>query len=142
LKAVRSHALPGLALVALAAAMTLAAGCSDKKNNVLDPAFQPEVANNIDNFQFQATGVTSVTQVLDYPWRNTGTQANVDQSCSITAGSATIALRDSTGALVYSRNLADGGSFSSAAGLAGTWSIRVTLSQVRGTLNFRVQKKT
>ena len=131
-----------LAVVALVAAIALADGCSDKTNNVLDPAFEPEVANNIDNFQFQATGVTTVTQVLDYSWRNTGTQANVDQSCSITAGSATIALRDSTGTLVYSRNLADGGSFTSSAGLAGAWTIRVTLSQVRGTLNFRVQKKT
>ncbi len=124
------------------ATVAVAGGCSDKKTNVLSPAFQPEVANNIDSFQFQATGVTGVTQVLDYSWRNTGTQANVDQSCSITAGSASISLRDSTGTLVYSRNLAEGGSLASTAGLAGAWTIRVTLSAVRGTLNFRVQKRT
>ena len=134
-----------LPLVAvLAVALVAGAGCGDSNNNnnVLAPAFQPEVANNIDNFQFQATNVTGVTQVLDYAWRDTGTQANVDQSCSITGGSATLSLRDSTGAVLYTRNLADGGSFTSTAGLAGTWSIRVTLNSVRGTLNFRVQKTT
>lgn len=122
-------------------AATLLAGC-DGNNNVLSPRFQPEVANNIDNFQFQATGLTGVTQTLTYRWRNTGIQANVDQSCSITRGTATLVLSDSTGAQVYSRNLAENGTFASTAGAPGNWTIRLTLSQVKGTLNFRVQKKT
>lgn len=127
------------ALAILAAAIL--AGCDDN-NTVLSPRFQPEVANNVDNFQFQATGVTGVTQALTYTWRNTGGQATVDQSCSITGGSATLALFDSTGTQVYSRNLAENGSFASGLGAPGTWTIRLSAFQVRGTLNFRVQKKT
>lgn len=127
--------------VFLASALLLVlTGCGGGNNNTLGPQFQPEVMNNVDNFQFQATGLTGVTQTLTYSWRNTGTQASVDQSCSITAGTATVSLRDSTGAQLYSRSLTEGGSFPSSAGLAGTWTIGVTLNRVKGTLNFRAQK--
>jgi len=131
-----------VASVLVIAVLALGAGCSDNNTNVINPAFQPEVTNNIDNFQFQATGVTNVSQVLTYSWRNTGTQANVDQSCSITSGTAMLTMSDSTGTQVCSRNMADGGSVASAAGLPGTWTIRVMLNHVSGTLNFRAQKKT
>jgi hypothetical protein len=121
------------------AGLTALAGCGS--DNTLSPQFQPEVANNIDSFQFQATGVTNVTQTLNYSWTNTGTAANVDQSCAITQGTATIQIRDSQGTLVYSRTLADGGTFSTSAGVSGTWSVRVVLSDIDGTLNFRAQKQ-
>jgi hypothetical protein len=124
----------------LLAAVVLIAGCGGNNNNALGPQFQPEVANNVDNFQFQATGLTGVTQTLTYSWRNTGTQAGVDQSCAITGGTAMLSLRDSTGTQVYSKSLTESGSFPSSAGLAGAWTIRVTLNQVKGTLNFRAQK--
>ena len=137
----RSGRLEGSLLVAIVG-IAISCGCSDDNNNVLSPKFQPEITNSVDNFQFQATGVTGVTQTLDYAWRNTGTQANVDQSCAITAGTATLVLRDSTGTQVYTRNLAENGSFASTIGLAGNWNVHVTLVQVSGTLNFRVQKKT
>lgn len=120
-------------------ALAFLAGCGGS-NNTLAPKFQPEVANNIDNFQFQATGLTGVTQTLVYTWRNTGNQASVDQSCAITGGTATLSLRDSTGTQLYSRSLTESGSFPSTAGLAGAWTIRVTLNKVKGTLNFRAQK--
>ena len=94
MKADRIHRGVGSTLVVAVLAL---GGCSDNNTNVINPAFQPEVTNNIDNFQFQATNMTNVTQVLTYSWRNTGTQANVDQSCSITAGTATLTLSDSTG---------------------------------------------
>ena len=136
----RMHRVVASALVVTV--LALGVGCSNKNTNVINPAFQPEVANNIDSFQFQATNMTNVTQVLTYSWRNTGIQANVDQASSITAGTATLSLSDSTGTQVYARNLAEGGSLASAAGLAGTWRIRVTLTGVSGTLNFRAQKKT
>ncbi len=136
----RMHQIAASALIVVV--LALGVGCSDNNTNVINPAFQPEVTNNIDSFQFQATNVTNVTQVLSYSWRNTGVQANVDQSSSITAGTATLTLSDSTGSQVYTRNLTEGGSLASAAGLAGAWTIRVTLTNVNGTLNFRVQKKT
>ena len=128
--------------VAIAAAgLALMAGCGND-NNTLSPQFQPEIMNNPDNFQFQATGVTNVTQTLNYSWTNTGTAANVDQSCAITQGGATIQIRDNQGTLVYDRTLADGGTYATSTGMAGTWTIRVILNDVDGTLNFRAQKVT
>ena len=60
-----------------------------------------------------------------YSWENTGTTATVDQSASIASGSATLVLRDANGVQVYSRSLADKGTFSSTAGTPGTWTVRV-----------------
>ena len=136
------RSVPSISILLATAALVLLgmAGCDD--DDVLDPQFEPEVANNIDSFQFQATGVNGVTQTLTYTWRNTGTQANVDQSCALTGGSATLVLSDSTGAEIYARGLSENGSFTSSAGQAGNWTIRVVLDDVKGTLNFRVQKST
>jgi outer membrane biogenesis lipoprotein LolB len=114
-------------------------GCGSS-NNTLAPQFQPEVANNPDSFQFQATGVTNVTQNLSYNWLNSGTTANIDQSCAITQGSARIQIRDNQGTLVYDSTLDVGGTFVTSAGATGTWTIRVILNGVDGTLNFRAQK--
>lgn len=124
-----------------AAGLGIMAGCGDD-NNTLSPQFQPEIMNNPDNFQFQATGVTNVTQTLNYSWTNTGTAANVDQSCAIAQGGATVQIRDSQGTLVYTRTLADGGTYATSTGVAGTWTIRVILNDLDGTLNFRAQKAT
>jgi quercetin dioxygenase-like cupin family protein len=55
-----------------------------------------------------------------YSWQNTGAAATVNQSASITAGGATLTLRDANGLLVYNRSLADNGTFSSTAGAADT----------------------
>jgi hypothetical protein len=129
-----------IVVLAVMGLITVLAGCGN--DNTISPQFQPEIMNNPDNFQFQATGVTNVTQTLNYSWTNTGTAANVDQSCSITGGSATVQIRDDQGTLVYDRTLADGGTFVSSVGVAGTWTIRVILDNLDGTLNFRAQKKT
>ena len=139
----RSSATLAITLV-LAGAITVAgcAGGSSSSSNVLAPKFQPQVVNSIDDFQFQVTGVTGATQTLNYSWRNTGTQANVNQACSISGGSATLVLRDSTGAQIYSRSLVDNGTFVSLAGAPSACSMLVVLSNVSGTINFRAQKKT
>jgi hypothetical protein len=120
-------ALPCVALVLI--------GCSSDSPVV--PGIQPEVVNSVDNFQFQVTSMQNYTGTLDYAWSNTGPMADVDQSCQITAGAATLVLLDNAGAEVYSGNLSEGGSYTSSAGNNGNWTIRVMLSGVSGTLNFR-----
>lgn len=114
------------------------AGCSG--GNVLGPDNQLEVTNATDNFQLQATALDNVSQTLTYLWENTGTSANVNQSGSVTAGSATLTIFDQAGAQVYVASLASSGTFQSGAGLTGGWTIRVELHGMSGTLNFRVQK--
>jgi|SRR3990172_1277152 len=89
--------------------LALAAGCGGE--SALNPAFQPQVSNQPDTFQFQSTGVTGVTQTLQYTWQNTGTAASVNQTTTVTAGSATLTIRDAAPTQVYSRNLADNRTF-------------------------------
>ena len=109
--------------------------CSDS----LAP-FQPEIANVPDNFQLQATGVTNVSNTFEYTWQNSGTTANVNQATTVSAGSAQLTILDATGAQVYTRALADNGTFPTTAGTSGSWKIRMVLTNYSGTLNFRAQK--
>ena len=126
----------------LAALVVLVAlgGCGSDKSNPLSPAVQPEIVNDTDSFSFQVTGVQNASTTLDYSWQNTGTVATVNQSASIGSGSATLIIRDAAGTQVYSRSLSDNGTFSSSAGTAGTWTIRVVFSGTSGTINFRSDK--
>jgi CO/xanthine dehydrogenase Mo-binding subunit len=107
----------------------------------IGPQNQPQVTNAVDDFQFQASNLNNVTQTILYTWQNTGTQANVNQAATITAGSATLRIRDSSGTQVYSNSLAANGTVATSAGTTGNWAIEVVLSNVSGTINFRVQKR-
>lgn len=126
-----------LAISLLSSSLTLSCG-SDA--NPIGPSNQPQITNATDNFQFQASNLVRVTQTLTYTWTNTGTQANVDQSGAITDGTATLIVRDAGGTQVYNRSLRDTGSFTSTSGTSGNWQIEVRLTDVTGTVNFRVQK--
>ena len=112
--------------------------CGDK--NPVGPSNQPEIANNRDNFQFQASNLRNTTQTFSYAWENTGSSANVNQSGQISSGTARLTLRDASGTQVYTRSLTETGTFSSTSGTPGNWRIEVLLDGVTGTLNFRVQK--
>jgi hypothetical protein len=81
-------------------------------------------------------------QFRPYSWQNTGISANINQSTTVSAGNMTLVITDANGTQVYSRSLADNGTFVTADGVAGTWTIRVTYSSASGTVNFRAQKKT
>ena len=116
------------------------AACGD--GNPIGPSNQPEVGNNPDNFQFQASNLVRTTQTLIYTWTNTASVANVDQSGRIDSGEATLSLRDASGQEVYSRTLTSTGTFKSSSGTAGSWRLEVRLTGVTGTLNFRVQRGT
>ena len=120
--------------------LLLLPGCGGG-NSALNPQFQPQVTNAVDNFQFQSTGVTNVNESLTYTWQNTGIVANIDQATTVTGGTAILALKDAAGTQVYSAGLQNNGSFQSATGQAGNWTVLVTLQGYGGTINFRVQKR-
>lgn len=108
--------------------------------SVIGPANQLQVTNATDNFQLQASALDNVSQTLTYTWQNTGTSANINQSGTLTAGSAVLTIEDDAGTQVYSRSLGETGTFQTTAGTAGVWTIRVVLSGMSGALNFRAQK--
>jgi hypothetical protein len=121
----------------LAAGVVLLAACGD---STTAPGREPEIVNTTDNFQYQITEIQDFSGTQVFSWENTGTTATVNQSAAVSAGSATLVLRDANGVEVYSRSLADDGTFSSDAGTAGTWSVRVTYSGAEATVNFRLDK--
>lgn len=116
----------------------LASGCSSSSNPLA--AFQPEIANNPDSFQFQATGISNVSTTVDYVWQNSGQRVTINQSSAITGGSATVKLYSPDLVERYSASLATNGTFQSDTATSGAWRIRVTLTNLSGTLNFRAQK--
>jgi len=117
----------------------ITASCGSNANPI-GPSNQPEVSNLQDNFQFQASNLTGTTQTLSYTWANTGTSANVNQSGTVSGGTATLTIRNPAGDQVYSRDLSATGTFTTSTGSPGNWLIEVRLISVTGTLNFRVQK--
>lgn len=123
----------GLAVLVL----TVMAGCSD--SNPIS-AFQPEIINDTDAFEFQITDARNVSTTLTYSWVNTGAQASVDHSTALDDGVASVVLRDANGTQVYSSGLKASGTEQSLAGTSGAWSVVVTFSNFDGTSNFRLQK--
>ena len=128
-----------LAGLGLLASLVMGACGGDTPSSPLAP-FQPQINNAPDNFQFQATGVANVTWTHDYVWSNSGTGASINQSTTVASGTATVTVFDANGTQVYSQSLSANGTFTTAPGVAGDWTIRVTLSQYDGTINFRTQK--
>jgi hypothetical protein len=126
------------ATLAAVAALALTAACSSS-TGPLAP-FQPQINNLTDNFQFQATGVTSVTWTYTYTWSNTGDSATVNQATTVSGGSATLTVSDGTGTQLYSQPLSANGTFGMTKGIHGPWTIKVVFNNYSGTVNFRVQK--
>lgn len=118
-------------------AILVLTGCG---SDPVQPLLEPEVINQTDTFQFQATTSGQTTQSFQYAWENTGTTANVDQSTVLNSGTAVVTITDANGTQVYTHDLNQDGSFSSAQGVSGMWTIRVVLDKAVGGLNFRVQK--
>lgn len=99
-----------------------------------------QVTNAADNFQFQVTDTKNYSHIYSYTWANSGTAATVNQSSSVSAGDATLVLKDNTGTTVYTKSLKQNGTFTTTAGVAGNWTIQLIANKVSGTLNFRAQK--
>ncbi len=106
------------------------------------PGIQPEIINTTDNFQYQVTNVQNYSGTLSYTWQNTGSQATVNQATTVTSGSISLVILDANGTQVYSRSLADNGTFTSTAGVAGAWTVRVAYTSADATVNFRADKTT
>ncbi|WP_411281255.1 hypothetical protein [Gemmatimonas sp.] len=123
--------------------LVVMAACGSDPLGPGDPlgAFQPEISNAADNFSLQATGVTNVTTTINYTWANSGTRATINHSTTTRAGSTLLVIKDANGATVYSKALSPSlNEPTSPVGVAGRWSVQLTLTNYSGTLNFRAQK--
>ena len=103
-------------------------------------AFEPKVTTGSGEFALEAAEVTSVTSTVSYDWVNTATRALVHHSTTTSsAGCASIRVYDAAGALVYSRALLPSLMQETTPGVAGTWTIEVTMTGFTGTLRFRLE---
>lgn len=127
--------------LALAATLLLS-GCGSDPATAPTPGIQPQIVNNTDDFSYQISSVGNYTGSASYSWQNTGISANINQSTTVTSGSMSLIVRDAAGTQVYSRSLADNGTFVTADGVAGTWTVQIAYNLASGTVNFRAQKKT
>lgn len=108
-------------------------------NDATAPRYQPEVVNLTNDFAFQVTALDGVSDDVQYTWRNDGTSANVDQAPSNLSGTVSLVILDAEGTQVYSRSLAESGTFATTAGVAGNWTVRIHLANAGGAVNFRLQ---
>ncbi len=129
-------ARPVLLVAAACLALVACVGCGDDSSAGKDL----QVTNAPDSFQFQVTDTKNYSHTYTYTWANSGTSATVNQASSISGGDATLVIKDNAGATVYSRSLKQNGTFATAAGVAGNWTVQLLASKVSGTLNFRAQK--
>lgn len=97
-----------------------------------------EIRNIPDTFEFLVSELEHVTRTSEYPWENSGAAVSVYQSTALTAGTARLVILDAGGTQVYSRSLAENGTFDSTAGTPGMWTIRVIFTGATGTVTFRV----
>jgi hypothetical protein len=126
--------------IPVAAMLTLLGVVACSSGNLLGPDNQVEIVNETDTFEWQATAMQNVKQTLIYSWQNTGTTANVNVSSNVTAGRASLEIRDALRTTIFGRSLAGSGTSTTPAGASGTWSIIVQLDGVDGAINFRLEK--
>ena len=129
-------------LVLSALTAILAVGCSSTPNQPPAPGIEPEVLNSTNTFQLQVSSVENYTGVVEYVWSNTGIEANINQSCNIQPNQALLRIIDADGTEVYSQDLSVDGSFASELGVSGDWRVRVEMTAMTGTLNFRAEIRT
>lgn len=109
--------------------------------NTIHPKLDPELINEPDRFEFKITDVRSITQQLEYQWRNNGLNANIYNESVITDGEASVILNDAAGDEVFSSDLVHIGNFFSNSGEAGEWRVRVNMKNVSGTIYIRIIRR-
>ena len=121
-------------------ALSLLAACGGGSSDATAPQYQPQVVNLRNDFAFQVTALNDVGDDLQYTWQNDGTSASVNQSPSNLSGAVSLVILDAAGTQVYSRSLAENGTFVTSSGVTGSWKVRVHFSHASGAVNFRLQK--
>ena len=119
-------------------ALTTLAGCDSRV--ATEPLFQPQVINLPNDFALQVSSLDNVTDERVYTWQSDGAAATVSQVPTGLTGTVSLFVSDGAGNQVYQHALTDTGTFTTAAGTAGSWSVRVHLEDAKGGFSFRLKK--
>ena len=122
------------------ATLALLAACDTRV--VTEPVYQPQVINVRNDFAYQVTGLEEFSSDVVYAWESDGRPASVLQSPQVLTGAATLFIADGAGVQVYQRSLGENGTFTTAAGTAGTWTVRLKFQEASGSATFHLTKPT
>ena len=125
--------------LALGLALTASGACDTRIQPV--PQLEPQVVNLRNSFNFQAVNLLGVFEDVTYKWQIDGTTATVDQSPTALLGDATVFVTDAKGVQVYQRSLAENGSFTTTAGVPGTWTIRLRFNDATGDVAVQLNRQ-
>jgi hypothetical protein len=119
-------------------ALALLAACDTRVTT--EPEYQPQIINIRNDFAYQVTGLAEFTSDVVYSWQSDGSAATVIQAPNVLTGDATLFIADGSGAQVYQRSLAENGTFATAAGTAGTWTVRLKFAEASGDATFHITR--
>jgi hypothetical protein len=105
-----------------------------------EPEYQPQIINIRNDFVYQVTDLAAFTSDVVYSWQSDGSAATVMQAPNVLTGDATLFIADGSGAQVYQRSLAENGTFTTAAGTPGTWTVRLKFAEASGDATFHITK--
>ena len=125
--------------LALALAVSLTGACDTRRPFV--PPLSPQVVNIRNSFAFQANGLFGVFDDVNFRWQIDGTTATVIQTPTALLGSATVFVFDARGEQVYQRTLAENGTFTTTAGVPGTWTIHLHFADASGNVALQLEKQ-
>ena len=125
--------------LALALAVSISGACDTRIQSV--PQLEPQVVNLRNSFNFQAVNLIGVIQEVTYQWQIDGTTATVAQNPTALLGDATVFVTDAKGVQVYQRSLAENGSFTTTAGVPGTWTIRLRFNDASGDVAVQLNRQ-
>jgi hypothetical protein len=124
-------------LATLALAVMTAACSSD---SALGPQYQPQVVNTPNvAFSFQATGLQNVSDIVNYTWSVSSGKIVIHPATATVAGTITLNIKDALGAVIYNGAVPASGDITPPTGTGGSWTVRVTLVNYTGTINFALQ---
>jgi hypothetical protein len=118
------------------------AGCSDNSSSFSNLS----ATNNDDDFFLVAQAFDkAVSTTLHYPWSHSSTVAQViigfaGGATTPVTGTATIMIRDAAGTQVYSHDLKDNVTDTTAAGMSGNWSVDFSFGAARGDIVVEVRR--
>lgn len=124
-----------LRILPLMAIFILLNGCHE--SNPLH-SLNPDVTNELGNFEFTLTDIIDAGATLTYSWTNTEVRAAISHMTDRDDGTAVIRIRDGGNVEVYVSDLMETGTEESAIGIPGNWTITVTFDKFDGTAHFRV----
>jgi hypothetical protein len=119
----------------------LGTGCLDSVVRQLGPDNDPQVVNTPEQFEFTATDLRNVNDVLSFVWDNPAPAAALRHDSFIHHGYGILTIHDAAGVLVDSTLLELNLDAETKAGVPGPWTLTLVFSAARGRVDFTLTPK-